>query len=318
MDVSERALLAAIARVLSGAGPDVVVGVGDDAAVVAPGSGELVLTTDALVEGSHFSRSTASARDIGYKAVAVNVSDIAAMGASPRYALCALTLSDAVEAAWVMELFGGMREACDEHALSLVGGNVARGSEVTVAVAVTGEVAPGRAITRAGARAGDRLVVTGTLGGAAAGLRLSTGRTPPTDEERAAIMRHARPTARVGEAGVLARFGATAMIDVSDGLALDLSRLCASSGVGAQVWLAAVPIGPAASLDEAIGGGEDYELLATLPDEAAVAAARGELAESFGVPLIEIGSIREQLGMVAVDATGDEAPLAPAGWDHFA
>ena len=318
MDVSERALLAAIARVLSGAGPDVVVGVGDDAAVVAPGSGELVLTTDALVEGSHFSRSTASARDIGYKAVAVNVSDIAAMGASPRYALCALTLSDAVEAAWVMELFGGMREACDEHALSLVGGNVARGSEVTVAVAVTGEVAPGRAITRAGARAGDRLVVTGTLGGAAAGLRLSTGRTPPTDEERAAIMRHVRPTARVGEAGVLARFGATAMIDVSDGLALDLSRLCASSGVGAQVWLAAVPIGPAASLDEAIGGGEDYELLATLPDEAAVAAARGELAESFGVPLIEIGSIREQLGMVAVDATGDEAPLAPAGWDHFA
>jgi thiamine-monophosphate kinase len=318
MDVSERALLAAIARVLSGAGPDVVVGVGDDAAVVAPGSGELVLTTDALVEGSHFSRSTASARDIGYKAVAVNLSDIAAMGASPRYALCALTLSDAVEAAWVMELFGGMREACDEHALSLVGGNVARGSEVTVAVAVTGEVAPGRAITRAGARAGDRLVVTGTLGGAAAGLRLSTGRTPPTDEERAAIMRHVRPTARVGEAGVLARFGATAMIDVSDGLALDLSRLCASSGVGAQVWLAAVPIGPAASLDEAIGGGEDYELLATLPDEAAVAAARGELAESFGVPLIEIGSIREQLGMVAVDATGDEAPLAPAGWDHFA
>ena len=156
---------------------------GDDAAVVAPGSGELVLTTDALVEGSHFSRSTASARDIGYKAIVVNVSDIAAMAASPRFALCALTLSDAVDAAWVMELFGGMREACDEHALSLVGGNLARGPEVTVAVTVTGEVAPGRAVTRAGARPGDVLVVTGSLGAAAAGLRLSSGRTPPSDED---------------------------------------------------------------------------------------------------------------------------------------
>ena len=318
MDVSEHELLAAIARVLSGAGPDVVVGVGDDAAVLAPGSGELVLTTDALVEGTHFSRSTASARDIGYKAIAVNVSDIAAMGASPRYALCALTLSDAVDAAWVMELFGGMREACDEHAVSLVGGNLARGPEVTVAVTVTGEVAPGRAVTRAGARPGDRLVVTGSLGGSAAGLRLASGRTPPSDDERAAIMRHLRPTARVGEAGVLARFGVTAMIDVSDGLALDLSRLCDASGVGALLRLAEVPVGPAANLEDALGGGEDYELLATLPDAAAVEAAREELAESFGVPLAEIGTIREESGMVAADAAGDEAPLAPAGWDHFA
>ena len=127
---------------------------------------------------------------------------------------------------WVMELFGGMREACEEHALSLVGGNLARGPEVTVAVTVTGEVAPGRAVTRAGARPGDVIVVTGTLGAAAAGRRLASGRTPPSDEERAAILRHLRPTARIAEAGVLAQCGATAMIDVSDGLTFDLSRVC--------------------------------------------------------------------------------------------
>lgn len=318
MDVSEQELLAAIGRVLSGAGPDVVVGVGDDAAIVTPGSGELVLTTDALVEGSHFSRSTSSARDIGYKAIVVNVSDVAAMGASPRHALCALTLSDAVGAAWVMELFGGMREACDEHALSLVGGNLAHGPGITVAVTVTGEVAPGRAVTRGGARPGDRIAVTGTLGASAAGLRLSTGRTPPTDEERAAIMRHVRPTARVGEAGVLARVGATAMIDVSDGLALDLSRLCVASGVGAQLRLAEVPIGPAATLDDALGGGEDYELLVTLADASAVAQARAELDEAFGVALTEIGLMRAEPGLSTVDASGAEATLVPTGWDHFA
>lgn len=317
MDVSEHELLAAIRRVLSGTGPGVIVGVGDDAAVVAPGSGELVLTTDALVEGTHFSRSTASARDIGYKAIVVNVSDIAAMGASPRFALCALTLSDVVDAPWVMELFGGMREACEEHALSLVGGNLARGPEVTVVVTVTGEVAPGRAVTRAGARPGDVIVVTGTLGAAAAGRRLASGRTPPSDEERAAILRHLRPTARVAEAGVLARCGATAMIDVSDGLTLDLARVCAASGVGARVRLADVPIGPAAGLGDALGGGEDYELVATVPDAAQAGAARQELDETFGVALAEIGAIVSEPGLLAVDETGAEAPLTPAGWDHF-
>jgi thiamine-monophosphate kinase len=318
MDLSEQDLLVAIRRLLSGAGPGVIVGVGDDAAVVAPGSGQLVLTTDALVEGSHFTRATATARDIGYKAIAVNVSDIAAMAASPRFALCALTLSDAVDGAWVMELFGGMRDACDEHAVSLVGGNLARGPEVTVAVTVTGEVAQGRAVTRAGAHPGDVIVVTGSLGGAAAGQRCSSRRTPPTDVERAAIIRHARPTPRVGEAAVLARFGATSMIDVSDGLALDLSRICAESGVGARVRLAEVPIGPAASLGDALGGGEDYELIATLPDPRVAGEARDELDEAFGVALTEIGAINDDPDLVAVDAAGAEAPLAAAGWDHFA
>jgi thiamine-monophosphate kinase len=317
MDVSERDLLAAIRKLLSGTEPDVVVHVGDDAAVLRPGSGELVLTTDALVEGTHFDRGTTSARDLGGKAITVNVSDVAAMAASPRYALCALTLSDDVDAAWTMELFGGMRDASVDYGCTLIGGNLARGREVTVAVTVTGEVAPGRAITRGGARPGDPIVVTGTLGGAAAGLRLAAG-APRTwnDDERDAIQRQFRPAARVGEAHVLARHGAHAMIDVSDGFALDLTRVCEASGVGARVELASVPVHAAADLADALGGGEDYELIATLPDADACAAATSQLDETFGVSLTVVGAIIEE-GVVAVGPDGLETPLEPKGWDHF-
>jgi thiamine-monophosphate kinase len=315
VDITEQELVAAITRVLSGSVPGVVVGVGDDAAVVQPGSGELVLTTDALVEGSHFDRSTTSARHLGHKAITVNLSDVAAMGASPRFALCALTLSDDVNASWAMELFGGMREACDEYGLSLVGGNLARGSDVTVAVTMTGEVAPGRAVTRSGAKAGDVIVVTGTLGASAAGRRLHPLRQKWTDSERAAIRRHFRPIARVGEGLVLARHGATAMIDVSDGLALDLSRIAEASDVGVRLRIADVPVDPAARRDEALTGGEDYELLATLPSDK-VEPARAELRETFGVPLASIGTVIDD-GLVVVDDDGAERSLEPAGWDHF-
>jgi thiamine-monophosphate kinase len=314
MDIPEDELLAAIRKVVSGAGPEVVVGPGDDAAVVAPGSGELVLTTDALVEDVHFRRDLTTPRDLGYKAIAVNVSDIAAMAASPRFALCALTLTDEVDPAWVVELAGGMRECCDEFALSLVGGNLSRGEEVTVAVTVTGEVAAGRAVRRDGARPGDRIVVTGSLGASAAGRRLSEARTWSADE-RDALGRFARPIPRVGEAGVLAARGATAMIDVSDGLARDLWRVCEAGGVGARIDLEQVPVHPAATLDEALGGGEDYELIAALPPDV-VDPAGEEVRASFGVPLTAIGAIIEE-GLLAVDADGAEHPLVIEGWDHF-
>jgi len=323
MDLTEDQLLAAIQRVLSGAGPEVVVGPGDDAAVVRPGSGELVLTTDAMVEGVHFRTDLTTPRDLGYKAIAVNVSDMAAMAASPRFALCALTLSSAIDAAWVVELAGGMRECCDEFALTLVGGNLSRGDEVSIVVTVTGEVVPGRAVRRNGARPGDRLVVTGSLGGSAAGLRVASQRSW-SDDERDAIRRHMRPIPRVGEAWVLASHGVTSMMDISDGLALDLSRLCRASGTGARVELTRIPAHPAATPAEARGGGEDYELLATLPDPGAVEDARSELREAFGVSLTDIGRIIEaesEVGLVAVDEDGTEGPMttegAIAGWDHF-
>lgn len=318
MDLSEEELIHAIRRVLSGAGSDVIVPVGDDAAVVRPGSGDLVLTTDALVEGAHFDRATTTPRDLGAKAIAVNVSDIAAMAGSPRYALCALTLSDEVDAGWTMELFGGMREACDEYVCSLVGGNLARGPEVTIAVTVTGEIAPGRAITRAGARPGDRVVVTGELGSAAAGRRIKALGRRLDDADLSAIHHADRPVARVGEAQVLARHGATAMIDVSDGLTLDLSRVCDASGVGAEVRLDELPAGPRALPEEVLGGGEDYELIATLPDRDAVAAACLELDEAYGVPLSDIGVVVDGRGLTGIEADGVRRELAITGWDHFA
>jgi thiamine-monophosphate kinase len=315
LDTTEDELLVAIARLLSDEVPEVVVGVGDDAAVVRPGSGDLVLTTDALVEETHFRRDASAPRDLGYRAIAVNVSDVAAMAASPRYALAALTLPSDVEAADVMEIIGGMRDACAEHGCLLVGGNLARGRDLTLVVTVMGEVAPDRAVTRAGARVGDAIVVTGTLGASAAARRVRDDPARWTDDDRAALRRAERPTARVGEAHVLARHGATAMLDVSDGLALDLSRLCRASGVGARVELAAVPVARTATLDEALGGGEDYELLATMP-AGAVDVVAAELDELFGVALTRLGAIIEE-GIVAVAPDGSEATIGAQGWDHF-
>jgi thiamine-monophosphate kinase len=315
VDTTEDELLSAIARLVSDDAPNVVVGVGDDAAVVRPGAGDLVLTTDALVEGSHFVRAASVPRDLGYRAIAVNVSDIAAMAASPRFALAALTLPGDVDAAYVTELIGGMRDACAEHGCLLVGGNLARGRELTLAVTLTGEVAPGRAVTRAGARIGDALVVTGELGTSAAARRLRDDASRWNDDDRAALRRAERPVARVGEAQVLARHGVTAMIDVSDGLALDLSRLCRASGTGARVDLTAVPVAASATLDEAVAGGEDYELLAAIPSDG-VAAAASDVRELFGVALTAIGVIIEG-DIVGIGADGSEAPLEARGWDHF-
>lgn len=333
MELTEDQLIEAIARVVSGQDPRVLVGIGDDAAVVERGTGHVVLTTDLLVEGVHFDRGSISARDLGAKAITVNVSDIAAMAASPRYALVSLAVPADVEEAWVMELVGGMHEVCAEHALAFVGGDTNRGALVVISVAVVGEVAPGRALTRAGARTGDRIVVTGSLGGAGGGLALSradaatasTALSEPWGRELAAAL--ARPVARVGEAHVLARSGATAMMDLSDGLAKDLARLCFLSGVGARIHAGDVPVARALAegaetlgldaLRVALAGGEDYELLATIAADD-VGSARRTLDEDFGVALTEIGEIVTGDGMVVVGPDGEEGPLEPAGWDHFA
>ena len=332
MELSEDQLIEAIARVLSGDEPGVVVGLGDDAAVVEAGAGEQILTTDLLVEGVHFDRGSISAHDLGKKSITVNVSDVAAMGGSPRYALVSIAVEPDVPASWVMELYGGMRDACAEYALSLVGGDTNRADQIVVSVAVVGEVAAGRAVRRSGAQPGDLIVVTGSLGAAAGGFVLS--RQHPSKAAaalsepwgRELIEALARPVARVGEGQTLAQAGASAMMDLSDGLAIDLSRLCRASGVGARVDLAAIPVSEALrggapslgvdALELALGGGEDYELLATI-DATNVALARRELNARFGVPLTEVGVVVDE-GLVVLDVDGNESPLEPKGWDHFA
>jgi thiamine-monophosphate kinase len=333
MDLTEDELISALARVIEAPDPNVVVGLGDDAAVLEAPVGRQVLTTDLLVEHVHFERDSISARDLGAKAIVVNVSDIAAMGGSPRCALASIALPADVEAPWVMELYGGMREACLEHALSLVGGDTNRGDVLVLSVTVVGEVAPGRAVTRSGARAGDAIVVTGELGAAAGGLALSRAGAATTAEAlsrpwgRRLLDALARPVARVGEGQTLARCGATAMMDLSDGLAKDLSRLCLASGVGARLELAAIPVAAALTdaaptlgvdpLELALGGGEDYELLATL-GPADVGRATQELRERFGVRLSVVGAVVEGTGLTGAGADGQPTPLGPSGWDHFA
>jgi thiamine-monophosphate kinase len=336
MDVvgtGEDALIEAIRLVLSGGAPGVRLGPGDDAALVEPGRHLDVLTVDMLVEDVDFVRPGITPRDLGYRAIAVNVSDVAAMGGSPRYALVALGIPDDVDTAWAVELASGMREAAEEFALAIVGGDISRAGQVVVSVSLTGEVPASGAVPRSGAQPGDRIVVTGAFGAAAGALRLqraparSVKRTVGAPWVRELVAALERPTPRVGEGRTLARAGATAMIDVSDGLTLDLARLCRASGVGGAVVLSHVPVAgalrelervlPVEPLQLALEGGEDFELLATLPAEV-VKEAAAEIEERYGTPLTDIGEIREGGSLVARRADGTERPLEPRGWDHLA
>jgi thiamine-monophosphate kinase len=300
---------------------DVRLGIGDDAAVLAvPAGQELAVAIDTLVEGVHFPHGTPP-RDIGWKALAVNLSDLAAMGAAPAWALLALTLPQA-DATCVDGLAEGFAQLAQEYGVALVGGDTTRGP-FCLSVAVHGFVPSGQALTRAGARAGDAVFVTGTLGGAAGGLRLVQGRLPfdPADEAHLALRaRLDRPTPRV-RTGLALRGHASACIDVSDGLLADLGHLCAASGVGAQIDSGALPLPPAlravfghaAARELALSGGDDYELCFTVP-RAAVGAMQAALAAVDG-KATRIGTIVEGQG---VRVLGEE-PLATGrgGWDHF-
>jgi thiamine-monophosphate kinase len=332
MRTTEVELVRAIRRVLSGDAPGVVLGAGDDAAIVEPGRHHGLLTTDMLVEGVHFHLGETSPHDLGHKAITVNVSDVAAMGGSPRYALAAVALTADIESAWVMELYGGMREAASEYGLALVGGDTTRSDRAAIAVTVVGEVPEDGAVRRSGAAPGDILAVTGRLGGSAGGLRIASAADEDqkdllsTEWGRALVGRHERPTALVGEGQTLAAAGATAMMDLSDGLSLDLARLCEESEVGARVRLGDVPLAEgledlaratgADPVSLALHGGEDYELLVTIAHQA-VRSVTEKLADRYGTPFTPIGEIVEGRGVVAVAEDGTESPLEAKGWDHF-
>jgi thiamine-monophosphate kinase len=306
----------------------VVVAPGDDAAVVESGDGLQVLTTDLLVEGVDFDRRWMSPEDLGYRGIVVNVSDVAAMAGRPRFALVGLGLPTDVDSTWVGRLYDGIAEAAGEYGLTVVGGDLSRSAEVVLAVTITGDVAADGIVTRSGARPGDRIVVTGRLGGAAGGLVFATRElapaSPPWTQRLARALR--RPRARVAEGQILAERGATAMLDVSDGLARDLGRLCRAGGVGAEVHMDRVPVDAdlvelagVASIDPlelALGGGDDFELVATLPVEGLDGAVEA-LREGVGTELTDIGSIVQGEGLVALRADGSRTPLPELGWDHF-
>jgi thiamine-monophosphate kinase len=295
-----------------------VVGIGDDAAVLQPTAGhKLVVTTDVLVEGLDFTAELSEPEDWGWKAVVANLSDLAAMAAEARWLVLALSVPEATPVATLERVYAGVGEACRAFGVALVGGDVSAGPALSLAVTALGEAE--RPVPRSGARPGDRLCVSGPLGAAAAGLALLQSGDPAAAgllgrfPGLAAAHRRPRPALAMGLA--LARAGATAMIDVSDGLAGDALHLAEASGVGVEVHDAAVPLAPGVAeaaallgrdpLELALGGGEDFVLAAALP----------RTADLGGV--LDCGRFTPDPAHRVRVARAGEAPLEGLAWDHF-
>jgi thiamine-monophosphate kinase len=321
----EFALIARLLPHLAAPREDLVVGPGDDAAVVALDGAHVAITVDVLVEGVHFSRDLSGLEDVGWKAIAVNVSDLAAMGARPRAAVVGLTRPRELAVTDVERVYAGMAGACARWDLQLVGGDTVRGEALSLAVTALGTL-DGPPVRRDGARAGDRLVLVGSLGGAAAALALHGAGAPVP---AAALARHRRPQALVAAGTALRRHGATAMIDVSDGLGADCAHVCKASGVTALLEAGALALddGVAAAaatlgvdpLDLACGGGEDFAILAAVPPAAAAAAARAAGAAE-GVEAAVVGTVRAPGGALVGLRLGDGTvrDITAAGFDHYA
>lgn len=298
---------------------------GDDAAVLIPPAGPLLLAIDLVVEGVHFDLSLGSLADAGWKAIAVNVSDIAAMGGRPLHVVAGVSAPPETD---LDEVTDGLLEACDAYGVALVGGDLTSGDRLVLSVAITGTCDGRNAVLRSGARPGDVIWVTGMLGASAAGLELlrgAAGAVAGSDASGAGgadedappgsaggtpselVRAYRRPAARVREGSAAAASSATAMIDVSDGLSQDLDHIATESRVG--IRLTSVPIVTGATLEQALGGGEDYELVFTAPEDA-------DVVEAFKTAGLE-APIR--IGACSEDATerllGGEA-LRVSGWEH--
>jgi len=316
--------------------PGLTLGIGDDAAIVKPARGcELVLTTDLSLGGVHFRLDLHPARSIGHRALARSLSDLAAMGARPRFALLSLSISRTTRRTWISAFYDGLGRLAKSQGVALIGGDTAvtaSGAVIADAIAI-GEVTHGHALRRRGARPGDGLYVSGRLGPSALGLALlqskmrtgrgsSEGRGLSARDRRAALQAHLYPAPRCGVGMALVRRGlASAAIDVTDGFARDLARLCEASGCAAVVWEDRLPLvklngarnrklGP---LELGLYGGEDYELLFTVPRPRLSRVPR----TIGGVALHRIGEIRSGHGLTLVSREGAEFPIESRGYDHF-
>lgn len=278
--------------------------IGDDAAVL---EGGLLLATDALVEGVHFDLRWCAAADVGWKALAVNLSDLAAMGGTPRAAVATLVVPPS-RAGIAEGVIDGVAAAATTFGCPLVGGDTTGGPVVMVSIAVLGACAEGGPVLRRGARVGDAVFVTGPLGGAATALVALRAARVPTP---GALQRLVRPTPRLREGVVAAAAGATAMIDLSDGLAADLGHLCDASAVGVRIDTRDVPLAVGATFSHALQG-DDYELCFTASDPATIAAG---FAASDCEPPTRIGTTTPA-ERVLVDPDGRHRPLPRVGWEH--
>ena len=302
----------------------VSLGIGDDAALFRPKPGhETILTCDWFLEGTHFLRDKHPPDSVGWKCLARAVSDVAAMGGTPRCFLLSLALPETNTGRWLDAFLAGLRRASRKFQCPLAGGDTTRRDEILISVTVAGEVRAGSAVLRSGARPGDILYVSGRLGEAELGLQIVRRRKETSGEKNPLTRKHLYPEPRLALGQWLARTGiATAMMDVSDGLSSDLPRLCAASAVGAILEKTRIPQVqiPDVALKKghdplrfALHGGDDYELLFSVPPRKAKL-----LPTTFrGVGLTAMGRITENRELLVLDERGHALQLRPRGWDPF-
>lgn len=331
-DLGEFALIERVRQIVAAERDDVIVGIGDDTAVLrGPGGDLLLATVDAHVEYTHFLPYLTTPAQLGRRALVVNLSDIAAMGGWPQFALVSLVLPPHTDVRWVEELYRGMRAEADRFGVLIVGGNMTGSSGgVCIDITVLGRVAEEHLLLRSGARPGDRVLVTGSLGNAFAGLQLVFQPHLPMDStvRQRLITCYMEPQPRLPEAAVIARSGlATAMIDISDGLSGDIGHICEQSRVGVRLWAAQLPVSAEArQVAEALHnpywrlaleGGDDYGLCWTAPAEAADRLAAAVRQET-GTMVTVIGEIvPAEQGRRLVLPDQQEIALEASAWQHF-
>jgi thiamine-monophosphate kinase len=332
-EIGEFGLLGRISGMPAEMAAGVVRGIGDDVAVLdASGPEYLLATCDIQVEGVHFTRQAITPYQLGRKVAAINVSDIAAMGGDPRWALVSVAIPGSTEVGYVEELYRGMREQSALAGASIVGGNLSRMKSIIVLdFTLLGLVVPERLTLRSTARAGDAILLTGSPGESRAGLELilRPDLAVSSSSRQKLLERHLCPQPRLLEGQLLARSGqVTSMIDVSDGVISDLCHICKSSGKGAEIEAASLPVSPALCeasqgagadwLEWVLSGGEDYELMFTSSPEA-VRGLQKMLLDETGTSCAQIGRITAETGEVWVRlADGKRVAPSAKGWDHFA
>lgn len=301
-------------------------GIGDDAAVLNPTRDMLQLATaDMLMEGVHFSLDTISPRQLGFKALAVNISDIAAMGGLPRHALVCIALPEHTPVSFVEQLYAGMKDVAARYAVNIVGGDtISSPCGIVISVTVLGETEPDRVIYRSGAQIGDLIVVSGTLGDSAGGLDILRHK-PACDNKERLMQAHFEPEPQIKLGRICSRYGVHALNDISDGLASEINEICKASNRGAVIYKEKLPVSEELRVlalqtgrvltDYALYGGEDYQLVFTAhPD-----TVREIMEINIPGKLTVIGRITApETGVLLIDELGSHVPLPAGGYNHFA
>jgi thiamine-monophosphate kinase len=320
-ELGEFGLIDLLAKMAGGGDENLLIGIGDDAAAWRGDESIQLATVDSFIQDVHFPSGLASWKELGWKALAVNLSDIAAMGGLPRYALVSLALPDDTEVDDVTSLYTGMLELAKQFGVAIIGGDISRAPLVAITITVFGSSQRKQILSRSSAEPGELVAVTGELGAAAAGLEMLTKKLQ-FDPQATAGFRKAflHPIPRIAEGQLLVEQGVRTAIDLSDGLVSDLNQICKNSRVSARIDVERVPVEPRVkahfgdrALEMALAGGEDYELLFT-----AKAEVIDKVKQSAACPITVVGEILAgNKGVAVVDSRGKPLKLARRGWEHF-